>query len=401
MERVILHCDLNCFFASVELLDHPELRERPVAVSGDPRSRHGIILAKNEPAKACGVKTAETVWQARSKCPELVLLPSHYREYQRWSREVNSIYGRYTDLIEPFGIDESWLDVSGTLHLFGKTGEELADDIRAVVRRETGLTLSVGVSFNKVFAKLGSDYKKPDATTVISRENFRSIVWPLSVSDLLFVGRASKKVLHAYGVDTIGQLAAFPRDSLLSIMGKAGGQLWDYANGLECSPVSPAGLYTPPKSVGRGTTFPRDLTSEDEVRQGLATLSDNVAFRLRRHCLKASTVQLSIRDPHFRDICRQKPVPATCVSREISEACLELLRDSWRPGSPIRALTVTAHNLVPEDDCVCQLDFFAPDNDARREKLEKLERTMDGIRTKYGRDAVYLASAAPGGDRDT
>ena len=192
-DRIIFHCDLNCFFASVELLDKPALQDVPVAVCGDPASRHGIILAKNEPAKQMGVQTAETVWQAKQKCPHLVLLPPHHNLYADYSRQVNAIYGQYTDLVEPFGIDESWLDVTGSLHLFGGDARQLADDIRGRLRQELGLTISVGVSFNKVFAKLGSDYKKPDATTVISRENWRDMVWPLPVGDLLYVGRAARR----------------------------------------------------------------------------------------------------------------------------------------------------------------------------------------------------------------
>ena len=252
MDRVIYHCDCNSFYCSVELLSRPELQNVPTAVCGNPKSRHGIILAKNEPAKRFGVRTAETIWQARQKCPDLVLLPATHGLYQEYSKRVNAIYDRFTDLIEPFGIDESWLDVTGSLHLFGGDPRALADRIRNTVREELGLTISVGVSFNKVFAKLGSDYKKPDATTVISRENFRRIVWPLPVTDLLFVGRASAKVLGQYGVSTIGDLAAFDKNALTELLGKQGGQLWEYANGLEHSPVAPAGTYTPPKSVGNG-----------------------------------------------------------------------------------------------------------------------------------------------------
>lgn len=190
-DRVILHCDLNCFFASVELLSHPDLRDIPTAVCGDPASRHGIILAKNEPAKRLGIQTAETIWQAKKKCPGLVLLPPHHGLYREYSRRVNTIYEQYTDLVEPFGIDESWLDITGSMHLFGGDPKAIADVLRRRLRQELGLTISVGVSFNKVFAKLGSDYKKPDATTVISRENWQDIVWPLPVGDLLFVGRAA------------------------------------------------------------------------------------------------------------------------------------------------------------------------------------------------------------------
>ena len=237
MDRIILHCDLNCFYASVELLSHPDLRDIPTAVCGDPTSRHGIILAKNEPAKRCGVQTAETIWQAKKKCPALVLLPPHHDLYREYSRKVNAIYEEYTDLVEPFGIDESWLDVTGSLHLFGGDAKALANTLRQRMKQELGLTLSVGVSFNKVFAKLGSDYKKPDATTVISQENWKELVWPLPVGDLLFVGSAARKLLRQYGVETIGQLAACRVEMLETVMGKLGVQLYEYANGLDREPV--------------------------------------------------------------------------------------------------------------------------------------------------------------------
>ncbi len=395
MDRVIFHCDCNSFYASVELLSHPELRERPVAVCGDPASRHGIILAKNEAAKTFGVKTAETIWQARQKCPELVLLPSHHRLYEEYSKKVNAIYERFTDLIEPFGIDESWLDVTGTLHLFGGDPRALADRIRAEVKGELGLTVSVGVSFNKVFAKLGSDYKKPDATTVITVEDIPTIVWPLPVTDLLFVGRAAAGVLRQYGVETIGQLAAFDRDALVTLLGKQGGQLWAYANGLENSPVAPAGQYVPPKSVGNGFTFPRNLTTRDEVHRGLAVLCDEVAARLRKDGLKASTLQVVIRDPAFRDLCRQRPLKApTYLARELTAAAADIVAQSWG-GGPIRALTVTAQNLVPEDEAADQLGLFDAQTPARRDRQEKLEHTIDAIRARYGQSALRSGAAAP------
>ena len=398
MDRVIFHCDCNSFYASVELLSRPDLRDRPVAVCGDPASRHGIILAKNEPAKKFGVKTAETIWQARQKCPDLVLLPAHHGLYQEYSKKVNAVYERFTDLVEPFGSDESWLDVTGTLHLFGGDPAGMADLIRKTVREELGLTISVGVSFNKVFAKLGSDFKKPDATTLISPENFREFVWPMPVTDLLYVGRATAKVLKQYGVDTIGRLAAFDKKALTALLGKLGGQLWNYANGLENSPVAPAGLYTPPKSVGNGLTFPRNLLTRDEVHQGLALLCDQVAVTLRRHRLKAATVQVTIRDPDFRDICRQRPLEVpTCTARELTRTAADIVERSWKSGAPIRALTVTAHNLIPEEEATEQLGLFDAAAPRRRDKVEKLERTMDAIRAKFGADAVKTGTltAAP------
>ncbi len=401
MDRVILHCDLNSFYASVELLEHPELRNQPVAVCGDPESRHGIILAKNEPAKRYKVQTAETIWQARKKCPDLVLLPAHHWKYRAYSQKINRIYERYTDLVEPFSIDESWLDVTGTLHLFGGDGKALADEIRRVVRTELGLTLSVGVSFNKVFAKMGSDYKKPDATTLITRENYQALLWPLPVTDLLFVGRAAARVLAGYGVRTIGDLARFDRNSLGAILGKGGYTLHDYATGKEHAPVVPARDMPGPKSVGNGLTYPRNLVGWAELRTALSELADEVAARLRKHGLKATSLQLTIRDPKFKDICRQKRLPApTYVSRDLTRCAMELARAAWQENAPVRALTITAQNLVEEGDAGEQVDLFAADAIPHRDKLEKLEKAMDSIRDKYGRKAITLASSihSPGKD---
>ena len=392
MERTILHCDLNGFYASVELRDKPELWDKPVAVCGDPESRHGIILAKNEVAKKFQVKTAETIWQARRKCPDRILLPAHHDQYRLWSQRVNAIYERYTDLVEPFGIDESWLDITGSMHLFGGDGRTIADQIRGVVKAETGLTISVGVSFNKVFAKLGSDMKKPDATTVLTRSDVPEKVWPLPVTDLLFVGRASAKVLRQYGVHTIGDLAAFGRERLEQLLGKQGGQLYEYASGLEHSPVTRAGETPPPKSVGNGITFRRNLIGWKDIHTGVALLSDSVAARLRKHAMKCTTVQVTIRDPNFKDICRQARLAApSCTAQDIGRAALGLIRCSWNGSAPIRALTITGQNLLPEGEAVEQLDLFTAGATPRREKREQLERAMDGIRNKYGRTAIRSA----------
>jgi len=392
MERVILHCDLNCFYASVELLSHPELRGVPVAVCGDPEARHGIILAKNEPAKAFGVKTAETIWQAKKKCPNLVLLPPHHDRYADYSRRVNAIYGDYTDLVEPFGIDESWLDVSGSLHLFGGDAKALADTIRARIRAELELTISVGVSFNKVFAKLGSDYKKPDATTVIPPDGWQEIVYPLPVGDLLYVGRAAQEVLSRYGVRTIGELAKCPQEMLETLMGKMGTQLYQYANGLDKSPVRGAADREPVKSVGNSTTFRKDLTTWDEVRTGIALLSDSVAMRLRRHGLYCMGVQVGLKDNKFQSVSRQKMLDhSTHLMREINDAALELIKLAWKAPTPIRLLSVTAIHLTPEEETYQQLDLLvqAP---RVREKQEKVERAMDDIRRKYGHGAIAYAT---------
>ena len=388
-QRVIFHCDLNCFFASVELLDKPALWDVPVAVCGDPKSRHGIILAKNEPAKKRGVQTAETVWQAKKKCPVLVLLPPHHELYEVYSRRVNEIYGRFTDLVEPFGIDESWLDVTGSLHLFGGDARALADRIRATVKAETGLSVSVGVSFNKVFAKLGSDLKKPDATTVIPPEGWRDIVWPLPVGDMLFAGRSTQRVLGQYGIETIGQLAACPEEMAEQLLGKMGGQLWRYANGLDNSPVRPGHQREPVKSVGNGTTFPADLVRWEQIRQGLAPLCDSVATRLRRQRLYAGGVSVTLKGADFKTVSRQTRLDEpTHLMRDIWETAQELARQIWKAPTPIRAMTVTALYVTEDGQAYRQLDLLGRASAKRSERQEKLESAVDAIREKYGSGAI-------------
>ena len=388
-ERVILHCDLNSFFASVELLDKPTLRDVPVAVCGDPKSRHGIILAKNEPAKKMGVKTAETLWQARKKCPALVLLPPHHRLYEEYSRRVNEIYDRFTDLVEPFGIDESWLDVTGSLHLFGGDGKALADRIRATIREETGLTVSVGVSFNKVFAKLGSDMKKPDATTVIPAEGWQSIVWPLPLGDMLFAGHTATETLRKYGVETVGQLAACDPALPEQLLGKMGLQLWQYANGMDKSPVKPRHAAEPVKSVGNGTTFPQNLVRWEQLRAGLLPLCDSVATRLRQQGLYAGGVSLSIKDASFNTVSRQIRLDApTHLMRDIHRTAMQLAGQLWKPPTPVRAMTVTALYVTEDGDAFRQLDLLGGAAQERSQRQEKLEGTMDAIRRKYGRGAI-------------
>ena len=398
MERVILHCDQNCFFASVELLSHPDLRDVPMAVCGDPASRHGIILAKNEPAKRFGIQTAETVWQARRKCPGLVLLPPHHKLYREYSVRVNELYGQYTDLVEPFGIDESWLDITGSMHLFGGDPVAIADELRRRVREELGLSISVGVSFNKIFAKLGSDYKKPDATTLISPENWQEIVWPLPVGAMLFVGRSAQRTLAQYGVETIGQLAACRPEMLEKLLGKLGRQLHEYANGLDRSPVRPQAEREPVKSVGNGTTFPHDLTRWEEVRAGLAALSDSVAMRLRRQGLYCSGVQVTIKDSSFCSISRQKRLESpTRLMKDIQRAAMELTRSAWRAPTPIRMLTVTALHITESAESFEQLDLLGAVRAVSDARQEKLESAVRAIRDKFGDGSITFGSGEPPG----
>ncbi len=385
MERTILHCDMNAFFASVELLTRPDLRDVPMAVCGDPKNRHGIILAKNEPAKAAGVVTAETIWQARRKCPNLVLLPPHHERYAAFSRAINRIYLRFTDLVEPFSIDESWLDVTASIKLFGD-GKAIADTIRQTVREELGLTLSAGVSFNKIFAKLGSDYKKPDATTVITRDNFRDILWPLPVARMLFVGKATAVKLNENGIKTIGDLAQAAKPLLTALLGKQGEILWRYANGLDEAPVTRFGTRDPAKSIGHSITFRRDLRNAEDIDTAITALADAVAGRLRRHHVKAGGLKVDIKDPALKVISRQKTLlRPTDLTGELRQAALALLGETWQPGAPIRMLTLTAMQLTEGEEE--QLSLFTPTQAKTRQSAD-VDAAVDSIRARFGQEAI-------------
>jgi DNA polymerase-4 len=394
MDKVILHCDMNAFYASVELLSLPELAGRPVAVCGDPECRHGIVLAKNERAKAFGVVTAETIWSARKKCPELVFVRAHHEKYREYCNLINEIYCRFTDMVEPFSIDESWLDVTGSGLLFGD-GREIGDRIRETVRRELGLTLSVGVSFNKIFAKMGSDYKKPDATTVIDRANFRELLWPLPVRELFCVGGATAAKLTGKGVRTIGDLASCDRNTLVSWLGKQGGMLHDYADGADESPVRFAAERRRIKSVGNGMTFRRDIEGVDEIRTGVTALADTVAGRLRKYGLKCRSVKVDIKDPYFKTISRQKRLAvATDVTNEIIDAAMELIGRAWGRDEPIRLITITGGNLQGAGEAE-QLSFLGADGSvpaADGARGARIDRAVDDIRRKYGERAVTFGS---------
>ena len=386
MDRVILHCDMNGFFASVELLSHPELKNVPMAVCGNPENRHGIILAKNELAKKAGVVTAQTLWQARKKCPNLQVVPPHHDKYKHYSRLINEIYGRFTDMVEPFSIDESWLDVTASRRLFGD-GRYIADIIRKAVREELGLTLSAGVSFNKIFAKMGSEYKKPDATTVISRDNYKQILWPMPVSEMFFVGGATAQKLNKAGIMTIGQLAQAEKALLESMLGKHGSQLYDYANGLDNSPVCRQCEKQKIKSVGNGITFKRNLTGTEDIRTAAMSLADTVAARLRHYEMKARGIKVDIKDTDLKTISRQKQLDTpTNLAYEISEAAVEIILSSWNLRKPIRMLTITGINLCDEDTEE-QISLFGADT-VSREKTENLERAMDSIRARYGQSSI-------------
>ena len=381
MDRTILHCDLNGFYASVECFSNPDIRDKPVIVGGDVELRHGIVLAKNEIAKKFGIVTGEAVWQAKNKCPGLISVPPHFEKYLKFSKLAREIYYRYTDLVEPFGIDECWLDVTASAGLFGD-GTSIANEIRETIKREMGITVSAGVSFNKIFAKLGSDMKKPDATTVITRENYQDKVWRLPASDLLYVGHATTKKLDRYGVHTIGQLAAYDIKLLVQHLGVWGVMLSRFANGQDESPVAQKGDEAIIKSVGNSTTLPRDVKTPEEVKKVFYMLSESVASRLREHGLKATTVQIYVRDNELFSCERQAGLKyPSFLSGEIAEKAVEIFAKKYMMRKPLRSLGVRGCNLVPKDASV-QLDLFT--NFARREKQEQLEYMVDDLRRRFG-----------------
>ncbi len=384
MNRKILHIDQNCFFASVEMINQPELRKVPMAVGGDAEKRHGIILAKNPLAAACGVKTAETIWQAKQKCPKLVVIPGHYEQYNYYSAKLFEMYCQYTDRVEPYGLDECWLDLTD----IAGAGDPVcvADEIRGRVNKELGLTCSIGVSFNKVFAKLGSDYKKPDATTYISEENFRSIVWPLPVGDLLFVGRSTRGKLEKINIKTIGALAAMSPDYIHDYLGINGTRLWLSANGLEESPVALSSFKREIKSVGNSTTTARDMNSEQDVWQTIVALSDQVAGRLRKHGLAARTVQIWIRDTSLGSFERQVSLSvATNHADEISAAAMELFKRNYLWTNPVRSLGVRGTQLV-SSLAPRQLTLF--DDDFGEKDKTAIDQVIDRLRLQYGSKAI-------------
>ncbi len=383
MERVILHSDLNNFYASVSCLNQPSLSGRPVAVCGNPEVRHGIILAKNEPAKACGVATGQPIWMAKQRCPGLILLPPEYDRYQKFSCIARQIYAEYTDQVEPFGLDECWLDVTASRR-FGN-GREIADKLRERIRKELGVTASVGVSYNKIFAKLGSDMKKPDATTVIPEDRFQELVWPLPATDLLYVGRSTAKKLARGGIRTIGELAQADPGFLQHLLGKNGVQLWRFANGQDRSEVAAVHAVSPVQSVGNGVTLPRDLTTLEEVRLTLYLLCQTVSTRLRQQGLVCRTVTLGVRDHTLAVYERQIPLPYPGRAvKTLFKAAYQLFSAHPLEQKPVRALTVRASRLSPET--AEQLSFFPEQMELQRQ--ETLDSTADELRRRFGHHAI-------------
>lgn len=398
MARHILHVDMNAFYASVECQRRPELRQKPVAVCGDPEARHGIVLTANYVAKPKGVKTGMAIWQAKQVCPDLVVLPADMGEYIRISRMAREIYERYTDQIEPFGLDESWLDVTGSTELFG-SAMDIAQEISDRIKFELGITASIGVSDNKITAKLGSDYQKPDAITRIERDNYKDIVYPLPVGDLLYVGPATERKLRSIGIKTIGQLAQSSPDLLEYKLGKMGMILHTFANGLDVSPVRRSDHIRAIKSVGNSATTPRDLVNDDDVRLMLYLLAESVACRMRELASKCTVVEVSVRDSELHWYSRQRKLAVpTCSSAEIAEVAFDLFRRSYLWTQPVRSIGVRGAGLV-DGSVGIQTSLF--DNDKRRSAWERIDVTVDELRRRYGymsvRRAITMADPLLGG----
>jgi len=375
-ERVILHSDLNNFFASVECALNPALQGKPVAVCGDPERRHGVILAKSEEAKKFGVKTAETVWQAQKKCPNLILVPPQHKKYEEFSKKVTEIYSRYTDIIEQFSIDECFLDVTASTFLFGD-GKEIAEKIRKSVKEELSLTVSVGVSFNKPTAKLASELKKPDAVTVIAREDYKKIVYPMPVSVLLYAGESTCAKLLKYNIRTVGDLATSDEKFISGILGKAGLTLLKYARGTDSEPVNASKSEV--KSIGNSFTLPRDLTDDEDIIKTIYTLSESVADRLLTAGVgKADTVHVTVKDSSFKTYTFQRKIKPTVLCREIAQCAYSLFKQNYNLTNPVRLLGVSVSGFTHDVEQLCLTD------DSRSEKEEAAEKTISALNKKYG-----------------
>lgn len=389
--RAILHSDLNSYYASVEMMLNPSLRGKAVAVCGSTENRHGIVLAKSELAKMAGVKTGMVNWEAKRCCPNLIMVQPNFEQYIKYSALARNIYGRYTDQIEPYGMDECWLDITGS-----SMGSPLAiaESIRETIKNELELTVSIGVSFTKIFAKLGSDLKKPDAITCITPESYRKQIWPLPASDLLYVGRATTEKLHKHGIETIGGIAQCDKMLLKSWLGVNGIKLWEFANGVDDSRVRPFDYEPVAKSVGHGITCTADLENNNEVLQVLFELAQGVSLRLRQAELLATRVQIYIRDCNlnYRQFQCKLPYP-TQSWREMVNCAMDLFRLRYTWQYSIRAVTIRAVDLISAS-MPQQLDLFGEHE--KRKRNDNLEIAIEDIQRRFGRDAIRLASSMNG-----
>lgn len=378
--RVVLHCDINHCYAQIEEMKVPELRKVPMAVGGHETTRHGIILAKNDLAKEYHIKTGESLREAYAKCPQLVVIPPNYDDYLYYSEKVKDIYREYTDRVESFGLDEAWIDVSASSKIYG-SGEAIAREIKQKVHEQLGLTISVGVSFNKVFAKLGSDMIKPDGLVVIDEENYQQLVWPLPVEELIYIGRATKRKLNEFGIKTIGDLAVFRADLIESRMGKVGVMIHEFANGIDDKSVAFTGYQDEAKSVGNGMTTIRDMHSLKDVELVFRVLAESVASRLRDMGVEGQVVTIGLRDNELHGLSRQRKLAEpTCLADEILAMAMQLTREHYSFILPLRSISLTMSDLQ-KPAAVEQLSFFT---DHGKIKQRVLDETVDAIRSRYG-----------------
>lgn len=385
MKRVILHSDMNACYASIEQKLNPKLKNIPMAVAGNPKNRNGIILAKSQEAKEAGVKTGEAIWQALGKCPNLTLVSPQYDQYLKHSKLARKIYYDYTNQVEPFGLDECFLDVTGSTHLFG-SGEEIANEIRQRMKEELGITVSVGVSFCKIFAKLGSDMKKPDAVTIIREDNFRKKVWPLPVGEMVGIGRATERKLNRIGIFTLGELAKADLDLIRNLLGVNGLYLWEYANGLDIRPVHDRDHQEPIKTIGNSSTCRKDLLTNREVFNVLQELAFSVSRRLREARLEACGVEIFVRNNELQSYNYQSPIKlASQSSIVLARSGFDLFKEKYKWDFPVRAVGIRAIKLRKEGGG-SQIDVFC--DYKKQEKEENCDRAIYKIRKKYGREAI-------------
>ena len=388
-QRTYVCIDMKSFYASVEMMLDPSLRGKAVAVCGSTEDRHGIVLAKSDLAKKAGVKTGMVNWEARQLCRNLIIVPPQYDQYLKYSKLTQSIYQRYTDMIEPFGMDECWLDVTGSRAMCGDA-LTIAESIRRSVREELGLTVSIGVSFNKIFAKLGSDMKKPDAITQIRREEVQDKVWPLDCSEMIYCGRATTAKLAKYGIHTIGQVAETDPAFLKQLLGVNGLALWRFANGTDTSRVMHKDFVSPVKSIGHGITCTADLDGEEEVWRVILELSQDIGHRLRVHELSARGVQVYVRGNDLLGSQLQCKLPFTTqLPSEIANAAFRVFRERYRWGSKVRAVTVRAIDLVPQNS-PNQLSIFV--NAEKLDRRERLQDAIEELRGRFGKTAITYAT---------
>lgn len=383
-ERTILHIDVNNFFASVECAENPSLRSKPVAVTGNPEKRTGIILAKNDIAKKYGVKTGEAIWEAKQKCNDLITLAPHYDLYQKISKKLQDLYLQYTDLVEPLGLDECWIDVTGSLKYLNKTGEEIANEIRKIVREKFDITVSVGVSFSKIFAKLGSDLKKPDATTIISRENFKQKVYPLPLNSIVGVGRQLGAKFEKMNINTIGDFVSLDEKFIREISNKTGVELWLKLRGEFDDPVANYYELSPPKSIGNGTTTVVDITKRDDIEKVVAFLCEKVSSRMAESNFQASTIAVTVKSANLKRTHKDKTYAPFRSEENLQKYAMQIIDSMWKYDKPVRAIRVSVSNLQ-KLDVHEQLSFF-------NHEANDLTNAICEIQDRYGKGKIFIAS---------